>query len=46
MEINFNQIVERQRELKRIGNMIDDIIASKLSRINEKTEPTVSLHEM
>lgn len=28
---------ERQRELKRIGNMIDDIIASKWSRTMEKT---------
>lgn len=28
---------ERQRELKRISNMIDDIIATKWSRIAEKT---------
>lgn len=37
------KFLERQRELKRIGNMIDDIIASKLSRINEKTKQNVRL---
>lgn len=43
---NFNKIFsERQRELKRIGNMIDDIIASKWSRTVEKTAQTVRLHK-
>lgn len=42
---NFNEIPERQRELKRIGNMIDDIIASKWSRMNENTAQNVRLHK-
>lgn len=42
---NFNEIPERQRELKRIGNMIDDIIASKWSRMNENSAQNVRLHK-
>lgn len=42
---NFNEIPERQRELKRIGNMIDDIIASKWSRMNENPAQNVRLHK-
>lgn len=40
------KISERQRELKRIGNMIDDIIASKWSRTNEKIILNVRLHKI
>lgn len=45
MKTNFNKtFAERQRELKRIGNMIDDIIASKCSRTVEKSLQKVRLH--
>lgn len=39
------KFAERQRELKRIGNMIDDIIASKWSRTTVRDALNVRLHK-